>query len=907
MKYVKQLGFFLALLGILVFPMLETNGAATKITQPVLLSATSINSKSNLIQWEPQSDVDGYLIYRKSNSSSWAKIAEVEGSSIDSYEDKASSKRPLKLGTTYFYSVAAYQTVTNTDGTTSQLRSSFHKTGLKVTTLPEMVDITTLKITTPSLSSMKLSWKATSDATGYGIYRKTPSGTWHFLKNVVGKTTYTDSTIKKGSAYYYSIRAYRIQDGKKYRSNYDRTGVYSIPSLSEPVLVSIASAAYNQVTLSWESVTNATGYGIYRKEKDGTFRKIASVKGTTTTDYQDTTAVAGTLYTYSVRAFNDSGQKTIWSTYNKTGLSIATRPSRVSLKEITSDSYHSATITWELSKNATGYEILRKDANTSFSVIATVENGKTTTYTDTTIDAGITYTYTVRAIATVNGNTTKSYYNKEGFSITPKLTEPLLPTVAPLNYYTIQVTIAPVDGASGYDLYRRSEHSNWRKIKSLTSDFTTFEDKNCATGRTYYYSIRAYRLVNEKKVWSTYNKTGASAFTKPEQPVLSSVSSYNYTTLKITWEPSKKAQGYYIYRKEEGGTFTKIATVTDPESTVYKDSSVTPGVLYYYTVGSYLTIDAKTIDSSFDDKGLFATAVPSTPVLLGAKYNDSTTATVSWKSVAGADGYRVWRKVLGGSYSYISTIQDGSITSFDDTNAIPGTTYYYSVSAFHTENEVPIWGLKNASGRWIRGCKGMDVSKWQGYINWKKASYSNEFAVVRAAYGTSIDTRFTEYMTLASEIDMKLGVYVYSTATNIERVIAEAKNVLEMVKDYPLALPIFCDFEVASRNKPSLREENTAFIRAFCDTIEAAGYEAGVYSGANYYKNAINYQELTDLNIWVANYHKNNSDFTTSYHTWSNGNSSYDFGSIHMWQYTSKGKVDGISGSVDLNIWYTCQ
>lgn len=193
---------------------------------------------------------------------------------------------------------------------------------------------------------------------------------------------------------------------------------------------------------------------------------------------------------------------------------------------------------------------------------------------------------------------------------------------------------------------------------------------------------------------------------------------------------------------------------------------------------------------------------------------------------------------------------------------------------------------------------GIDVSKWQKDIDWDKVKNAGvDFAIIRAGYrgsstGTLVeDPYFHANMKGASASGIKTGVYFFTQATNEVEAVEEASMVISMVKDYMLDYPIYIDTEGAGgdgRADGLDVETRTLVCEAFCRTIENAGYEAGVYASRNWYNNRLDVSKLERYSIWLAEYRS-----TPLYQ-----------GYYEIWQHSSKGKVDGIEGNVDLNISY---
>ena len=193
---------------------------------------------------------------------------------------------------------------------------------------------------------------------------------------------------------------------------------------------------------------------------------------------------------------------------------------------------------------------------------------------------------------------------------------------------------------------------------------------------------------------------------------------------------------------------------------------------------------------------------------------------------------------------------------------------------------------------------GIDVSKWNGVIDWDRVRGAGvEFAIVRAGYRGSVtgslveDPCFVANMRGAAASGVPVGVYFFTQAVNEVEAVEEASAVIRLVREYNLEYPIFIDTEGAGGNGRADGldpETRTLVCEAFCRTIENAGYRAGVYASRNWYNNNLYTNRLDNYFIWLAEYRS-----VPIYQ-----------GYYQMWQYTSKGEIDGISGNVDMNIYY---
>ncbi len=193
---------------------------------------------------------------------------------------------------------------------------------------------------------------------------------------------------------------------------------------------------------------------------------------------------------------------------------------------------------------------------------------------------------------------------------------------------------------------------------------------------------------------------------------------------------------------------------------------------------------------------------------------------------------------------------------------------------------------------------GIDVSKWQGEIDWDKVKNAGiDFVIIRCGYRGSVtgslveDPYFLQNIRGATSSGLKVGVYFFTQALNEVEAVEEASMVVSLLGNYELQYPVFIDTEGAGgegRADNLDAETRTTVCEAFCRTIENAGFEAGVYASRNWYNNNLNTSELEDYVIWLAEYRS--APLYQGYY--------------RMWQYTSKGKVDGIEGNVDMNISY---
>lgn len=185
--------------------------------------------------------------------------------------------------------------------------------------------------------------------------------------------------------------------------------------------------------------------------------------------------------------------------------------------------------------------------------------------------------------------------------------------------------------------------------------------------------------------------------------------------------------------------------------------------------------------------------------------------------------------------------------------------------------------------------KGIDVSYHNGIIDWKKVKQSVDFAIIRAGYGKStIDKQFINNICGAHTAGLKIGIYWFIYAANTDEAVLNAKMCEKCIEGYKdiITMRAWADWEYDSdKRNPQTKESRTAIVKAFCDYLAGKGYEEGVYSNIDYIENK--FGDLSEYPLWLARYYSVPGDYKP-----------------FMWQKTSEGKVPGISGNVDMNIYY---
>lgn len=233
---------------------------------------------------------------------------------------------------------------------------------------------------------------------------------------------------------------------------------------------------------------------------------------------------------------------------------------------------------------------------------------------------------------------------------------------------------------------------------------------------------------------------------------------------------------------------------------------------------------------------------------------------------------------------------------------IDGSVYFFDKDGNYVTGEQVIQGARYTFGSDGKlssgsGTMGIDVSKWNGNIDWSAVKNSGvSYVIIRCGYRGSAtgvlveDPKFKSNIKGAQAAGLKVGVYFFSQAVNEVEAVEEASMALSLVGGYGLNYPIFLDVESSGGRGDGIgKDTRTAVCNAFCQTIQNSGYKAGVYANKTWFTEYINTSSLTGYKIWLAQYASAPTYTATRY---------------DMWQYSSKGQISGISGYVDMNISY---
>ena len=337
-------------------------------------------------------------------------------------------------------------------------------------------------------------------------------------------------------------------------------------------------------------------------------------------------------------------------------------------------------LTWNAVSGATSYRVFRSESRGSgYSLLGTTT---ATSYTNTGAAVGKTYYYRVKAVNSVG---TSGYSNI--VSGKAKTAAPAAPSVTAGNSSTgkPQLTWKAVSGAVKYEVYRSTRQNSGYSLLGTTTS-TSYVNTGASTGTTYYYRVKA---VNRNGMASGYSNI-VSCKAKAAAPAAPSVTAGNSSTGKprLTWKAVSGAVSYRIYRSESRGTGYSLLGTTS--STSYVNTGAAAGKTYYYRVKA---VNRDGMASGYSNIVSGKATLPAPVLNIGLSVS-SGKPMLAWDAVPGATSYRIYRSTSRGTgYSLLATTTS---TSYVNTSAAKGTTYYYRVKACNAAGLSPYSNIVSA-------------------------------------------------------------------------------------------------------------------------------------------------------------------------------------------------------------------
>lgn len=372
------------------------------------------------------------------------------------------------------------------------------------------------------------------------------------------------------------------------------------------------------------------------------------------------------------------------------------------------------TVSWLPVVGADGYAVYRSTPSDGREIVYEAIGNDATSYTDTGLESGVNYTYTVTAL----NNYGESAYDSNGL-LCKYIAKPHIEYVRNVDG-GVELRWNACNGATNYYVMRRvAGEEEWQRIAIRSASVDTYyKDKTVSDGVEYEYDV--------KSATNTFESAAATEGEKIvyiEAPSLLAVSNV-YSGIELKWSLHKDSTGYVIYRRVNGVDET-LVKYKELNTTSFIDTQVDIGVAYTYSV---MTITNKG-SSAYNTLGYTITRVPATEVT--SLQLNSSSVTVEWAPVENIDGYVVYRKPTSSDvWQKVCTVSS-DVTSVDDKGAVSGTQYVYAVTPLKNNSE----GVKAPSQPiyYIASPKSVTaVNEIDGIVvSWERVNGASSYAVYR--------------------------------------------------------------------------------------------------------------------------------------------------------------------------------
>lgn len=664
----------------------EEGQIVTYLPSPSVTAVANITEGVEL-KWGSVENASYYTVYRK------AVGVETELSEYATVVTNSFIDTEVEAGKAYTYSIKAV----NDYG-----ESAFTKTGYTITRVPATVVTNVI----PEADYITVNFQKVDGVDGYNIYRKTDDTAWVKAGSVSKDVdSFQDKTVLGGDEYYYCAVPFI---GNSESEKISTTNSYYF--LKTPHNVKAVNTK-EALQVTWDVVAGATEYYVY-KRTDGseTLDLVASINAGEELEYTDTSVEVDEIYYYVVQAISPKGV----SHYSKESPATMriTCVTGVAAERTSNGIY----LKWRNHKFAESYVVCRLENGNWKRIGETAE----VDFTDTAVESGKIYSYgVIPVIGEFEGGIAEDQIFEIKYIAAPKITEATNYTA------TVKVEWESVDGAEKYKLQRITVDSkgnnvgSYKTIKTVSASETSYKDTDLVAGRTYRYRVIAVSGDDESAIPESFKHT----FLKV--PKISSLENA-YGGIKVSWDEVKNAEKYRVMRKQSGGEWKTIKTVS-ASTTAYTDKTTKNGEKYYYAVKA-LKGDS---ESYYESKSFKYFGSPKATVA-----NKTSAITITWDKISGAKSYYVYRKGPGEkSWKRIAIVTKNIYT---DGNVKNGKTYKYTVKAYNgnifSGYNTKGWSIKRLSAPKLKTITNATSGVT---IKWGKVTGASKYIVMRKASGSS--------------------------------------------------------------------------------------------------------------------------------------------------------------------------
>ena len=471
-------------------------------------------------------------------------------------------------------------------------------------------------------------------------------------------------------------------------------------AVSAPTNLKVTEYSDKAAKLSWSKVAGVTGYLVYYSTDNSNFTKLKTINSQSTTSYTVGGLTAGKAYYFALISYTDingkitKSERTSSLKITATSSSSVPAPSNLKVAEYSNSAIK---LTWTKASDVTGYYVYRSTDGKKYSKIKTLK-ASTTAYTNTSLTAGKKYYYSIASYKNTSTGAVAIGPKSSAINITTtsssSVPAPSNLKVAEYSNSAIKLTWTKAPDVTGYYVYRSTDGKKYSKIKTLKASTTAYTNTSLTAGKKYYYSIASYKNTSTGAVAIGPKSSAVNALTisssKLSYPSGFAVKEVATDAIKLVWNKSSNASGYYIYRSIDNKNFSKIKALPS-SSTSYTNTALYLDTTYYYKIASYVNSNGSI---GLSDKSPVVSAkTTSTSVSFTSKTSTSTTITLNW-DYPSATGYQIYRLDINtGKYVKIAST---SAKSYTDKNLSSDRYYNYKVRAYLVSGGITTYSPYNS-------------------------------------------------------------------------------------------------------------------------------------------------------------------------------------------------------------------
>ena len=651
--------------------------------------ATSLDSVT--LTWDPTEFVaeglKGYgLFYSDDLAQTWTLLIDLQDPEASSYIDDT-----VTVGQSRMYRIRSY---IYSDGV--QVFSVFSPA---ITVAPKPRTATSLKAVSDAFNTITLTFKGDLDPVKYLVYRSSTSEKTGFtvVGNVVATTaselTFEDVGVDIGVTYWYKLRPVYNNGSQNFYGDWSEV-ISAASRPAEPQNVSAVPTGVSTSKVSWDAVSGVTGYQLYRSSTENSgYKQVKSVSSNYISVSDDGLNLGQTYY-YKVRAYRTVNGQTIYGAFSDP-VKMVFQPVAPQEQEVASTTYNSITLKWKKMEGVDTFTINYfyvsypdQDGNTELVEGSKTVAGTKTGVTITGLPLGVEVTFEVVSNVTVGDDVMTS---ADVATLMGKVRPARVTGVkaTSLDQGTNQINWTAVPGATYYELEcsYTGENGDWLVLSGAPNN-TTYKDNAAVVGELIYYRVRAVGAMPDGTLVYGMYSDKVKLVSVPAKVKDLTIKSTNYNRLRLDWTHSDGADGYEIYRSTKSGSGYKL--VKDTTNLYFANAGLTCGDTYYYKIRAYVEVGSDRYYSAYSAV-VSGKPVPNVPGNVTATATTTTSAKITWKKVAGADGYEVtYKDTTATSYKTLGTTTKLNITQKD---LKVGRTYQYRVRAYRLVDGEKVYGL----------------------------------------------------------------------------------------------------------------------------------------------------------------------------------------------------------------------